>query len=247
MSTARPVLAAGLLVMVTGCASGCQLEVPSAAAPRTGSTPAPADFPAAPAPAQKPVSGTDAQVLAHLVVKPAGSMRGYDRDKFGQRWSDDVTVAGGHNGCDTRNDTLRAQLRDPVIKPGTHGCVVLSGALDDPYTGQRIHYVRAGGKKSVDIDHAVALGNAWRSGAATWPKQRRQDLANDPANLLAVDAGANRSKGDRAANEWLPEQHSARCAYVRRQAQIKARYGLTVTYAELTTMRNVIQTHCQTR
>ncbi len=75
--------------------------------------------------------------------------------------------------------------------------------LDDPYTRTRIDFVR-GESYSVDIDHVVALGNAWASGAWKFDIRQRAALANDPLNLLAVDAGANRSKSDANAASWLP-------------------------------------------
>lgn len=88
---------------------------------------------------------------------------GYDRDcgagrgcVFGQRWSDDVDVAGGHNGCDTRNDILGARLRQVVYKPDTRECVVLAGTLTDPYSGEQVSFRRGETKPpfgDVQIDH----------------------------------------------------------------------------------------------
>ncbi len=153
-------------------------------------------------------------------------MTGYDRDRFGQAWLD-----ADRNGCDTRNDILRRDLEQQTIKAGTNGCVVLSGVLDDPYTRMRIDFVR-GDSYSVDIDHVVALGNAWASGAWRFDIRTRAALANDPLNLLAVDAGANRSKSDANAASWLPPNKSYRCAYVARQIAVKAKYRLAVTAAE---------------
>ncbi len=153
-------------------------------------------------------------------------MTGYDRDRFGQAWLD-----ADRNGCDTRNDILRRDLEQQTIKAGTNGCVVLSGVLDDPYTRTRIDFVR-GDSYSVDIDHVVALGNAWTSGAWRFDIRRRAALANDPLNLLAVDAGANRSKSDANAASWLPPNKSYRCAYVARQVAVKAKYRLAVTASE---------------
>ena len=88
-------------------------------------------------------------------------------------------------------------------------CDVASGTLDDPYTGARIRFV-SGGASEVDIDHVVALGDAWQKGAQQWSYARRVRFANDPLNLLAVDASANRQKGDRrrghlaAAQQGIP-------------------------------------------
>jgi hypothetical protein len=161
-------------------------------------------------------------------------MTGYRRDQFGQAWAD-----VDRNGCDTRDDVLRRDLIDIALRPGTHDCVVVSGTRLDPYTGQDLHYVRGGGV-GVDIDHVVALGDAWATGAQYWPVAERIALANDPANLLAVDASANRQKGDADAASWLPPQKSYRCAYVARQVAVKAKYGLWVTAAERDAIARVL-------
>jgi hypothetical protein len=157
-------------------------------------------------------------------------MTGYDRDQFGQAWLDT-----NRNGCDTRNDIL---TRDLTART-TRNCVVESGTLDDPYTGTRIGFVRGDGDR-VDLDHVVALGNAWVTGAAGWDIRKRTALANDPMNLLAVDAGANRQKGDGDAATWLPSNKRYRCAYVARQVAVKAKYGLWATGPERQAMARVL-------
>jgi hypothetical protein len=164
--------------------------------------------------------------LASLRVAGRAPMTGYDRDRFGQAWLD-----ADRNGCDTRNDMLRRDLQSITVKAGTHGCVVLAGVLVDPYTRMRIDFVRDE-SYSVDIDHVVALGNAWASGAWKLDVRRRAALANDPLNLLAVDAGANRSKADSDAASWLPPNKAYRCAYVARQIAVKTKYRLAVTPSE---------------
>jgi len=166
-------------------------------------------------------------LLGALTVKGRAPMTGYDRDAFGSAWADT-----NRNGCDTRNDMLRRDLRNKAIKAGTSGCVVLSGDLaPDPYTATRIHFVR-GGASEVDIDHVVALGNSWVTGAFAFGDRKRLAFANDPLNLLAVDAGANRQKGDGDAATWLPAHKGYRCSYVARQVAVKVKYALWVTAAE---------------
>jgi hypothetical protein len=213
-------VAAMLALSLSGC-GGAEGSAGSASGSSAEPSP-PATGPANTAPA----SGTAAALLATLAVKGRAPMTGYSREQFGQAWAD-----VDRNGCDTRNDVLRRDLTGLALRPGTHDCVVVSGTRADPYTGQDLHYVR-GGSVGVDIDHVVALGDAWATGAQYWPVAERITLANDPGNLLAVDASANRQKGDADAAGWLPPQKSYRCAYVARQVAVKAKYGLWVTAAE---------------
>lgn len=181
--------------------------------------------------------------LARLPVKGRAAKTGYARSAFGASWTDDVDVAGGHNGCDTRNDVLRRDLTAIRVKPGTHGCVVLSGALADPYTGRTLAFVRGRSTSSqVQIDHVVALGDAWVTGAQQLSADRRVALANDPLELLAVDGRANSAKRDADAASWLPPNKAFRCAYVARQVAVKARYGLWVTPAERAVISRVLGT-----
>jgi hypothetical protein len=171
--------------------------------------------------------------LDRLPVKGRAPKTGYARDRFGTAWTDDVDVAGGHNGCDTRNDVLRRDLTGLRLKPGTHGCVVLSGRLADPYTGRVIAFERgASTSKKVQIDHVVALGDAWVKGAQQLTPAQRAALANDPLNLLAVDGPTNGAKRDSDAASWLPPNRAFRCTYVARQVAVKTRYHLWVTAAE---------------
>ena len=116
-----------------------------------------------------------------------------------------------------------------------------SGVLDDPYTGKTITFIR-GERTSADvqIDHVVALENAWKSGADTWDTARRYRFGNDPYNLLAVDGPANQEKGSASADYWLPPRTDYRCAYVARQIGVKDKYGLSVTSAEKQAMMGVL-------
>lgn len=189
-----------------------------------------------PAPTEPPVATSQAAAaqLAALAVKGRAPMTGYDRDRFGQPWLD-----ADRNGCDTRNDVLAAQLTAVEFAPGTRDCVVGTASLDDPFTGAGIEFVYGDGAL-VDIDHVVALGNAWATGASAWDVRMRAALANDPMNLLAVDASANRQKGDGDAATWLPANKAYRCAYVARQVAVKTKYGLWATPAESTAIARVL-------
>ena len=167
-----------------------------------------------------------------LEVKGRAPRTGYTRERFGRTWFD----ADG-NGCDTRNDILRRDLVDRQMK---NWCKVLAGTRSpDPYTGRTIRFV-IGGPSEIDVDHVVALADAWQKGAATWRPGIREQFANDPLVLLAVDAGTNRSKGDGDAATWLPPNRSYRCAYVARQVAVKAKYRLWVTAAERDAMVRVL-------
>jgi len=214
---------AALAVLAVLSTAGCEPGQLGATAPAAEAV----SEAAAQASASAPPAGQSAvAVLATLAVKGRAPKTGYDRDQFGPSWSD-----VDRNGCDTRNDVLARDLTGETFKPGTHDCVVVSGTLADPYTGQTIAFQKGDGA-SVDIDHVVALSNAWQTGAFGWDEARRTALANDPMNLLAVDYSANRQKGDADAATWLPGATSYRCAYVARQVAVKSAYGLWVTPAE---------------
>lgn len=157
----------------------------------------------------------------------------YSREAFGQRWSDDVEVGLGHNGCDTRNDILARDLTDVEFKPRTRDCVVLSGTLEDPFSGELIFFRRGQDTSAlVHIDHVVALSDAWSTGAQAWSPQRRRDFANDPRNLLAVSGELNQEKSGSNAARWMPPNAAFRCDYAARIVEVKAAYGLWVTRPE---------------
>ena len=177
----------------------------------------------------------DADVRAKfdaLLIKGRAPKTGYDRSLFGESWTDDVTVPGGRNGCDTRNDILRRDLVDVVLKPGSNDCAVLRGILNDPYTGITVEFVRGPNSAEVQIDHVVALSDAWQKGAQQLDEARRRDFANDPVNLQATSGWVNQQKGDGDAATWLPPNIFYRCAFVTRIVDVKASYGLWVTQAE---------------
>ncbi len=175
-------------------------------------------------------------VLETLVVKGRAPKTGYERSQFGPAWSD-----VDRNGCDTRNDILYRDLTSIKYKPGTRDCVVSSGVLVDPYSGEKIAFER-GAKTSMDvqIDHVVALSNAWQTGAFKLSYEKRLAFANDPMNLLAVKGRLNSQKGDGDAATWLPPLKSIRCAYVAQQIVVKAKYGLWVTPPEKAAMQSLL-------
>jgi len=162
--------------------------------------------------------------LNSLEVKGRAPKTGYSRAQF-PHWSD-----LDRNGCDARNDILKRDLTEVVFKVGTRDCKVLSGVLLDPFSNKVLTFTSI--KSAVDIDHVVALSNAWQTGAAYFDRNIRSQIANDPLNLLAVDAKLNRQKGDADAATWLPPNKAFRCEYVSRQVSVKAKYSLWVTSPE---------------
>ena len=181
-------------------------------------------------------SGAAVDMLATLPVKGRAPKTGYARTQFGAAWSD-----VDHNGCDTRNDILKRDMTNVTFKPGTHDCVVKTGTLNDPYTGKTINFVRGQHTSTaVQIDHVVALSDAWQKGAQQLSADQRLQLANDPYNLLAVDGPANQQKSDSDAASWLPSNKSFRCQYVARQIGVKHKYALWVTQAEKDAMTSVL-------
>jgi len=192
---------------------------------RGGGTPAPA-------PAATGAAGSALAALAQLEVAPPGSSSGYQRNRFGPAWAD---VDG--NGCGTRDDVLHRDLTD--VRTRADGCVVLSGTLDDPYSGAEISFRRGEATSAeVQIDHVVALSDAWRTGASSFPAADLERFANDPRELLAVDGSLNSAKGDDDASQWLPPRGS--CAYVARQVAVKRVWRLWVTPAEHDAMARVL-------
>ncbi|WP_245542761.1 GmrSD restriction endonuclease domain-containing protein [Pseudoclavibacter soli] len=170
-------------------------------------------------------TSTALELLQSLPVKGRAPKTGYARDQFSSGWKDP-----DRNGCDARNDMLARDLTD-VTRDGP--CKVLTGTLDDPYTGTVISFVRGNSTSTaVQIDHLVSLSNAWQTGAQQLTADQRLMLANDPLNLQSVDGPTNRKKGAGDAATWLPPQKSYRCEYVSRQVSVKAAYGLWVTQAE---------------
>lgn len=177
-------------------------------------------------------------VLGSIPVKGRAAKTGYSRDEFGPAWSDT-----DHNGCDTRNDILTRDLTNETFKPGTTNCVVATGTLTDKYTGTTINFVRGQDTSSaVQIDHVVALSDAWQKGAQQLSDDQRKELANDPLNLMAADGAANSAKGDKDAATWLPPNKAFRCEYVSKQVAVKAKYSLWVTQAEHNAITGILAT-----
>jgi len=167
--------------------------------------------------------------LAGLPVKGRAPMTGYSRDQFGGGWRDP-----DGNGCNARQDVLgRQAVAGTEQRAGTHRCVT-SAVIVDPYSGAQLS------SPGADIDHIVAEGDAWQTGAQQLTQQQRTALANDPLELIATSAHLNRAKGDGDAATWLPPLKTFRCAYVARQIAVKRKYRLWVTAPERDSMTRVL-------
>ena len=179
---------------------------------------------------------TASSALASLPVKGRAPKTGYTRAQFGQTWAD-----VDRNGCDTRNDMLKRDLTEIAYKVKTRNCVVESGVLLDRYSGETINFVRGNvTSMEVQIDHVVALSNAWQTGAFKLSVTQRTALANDPLNLFAVKGRLNSQKSDGDAATWLPPLKSFRCTYVAQQIAVKAKYSLWVTAPEKEAMTRIL-------
>ena len=174
--------------------------------------------------ATKPASGQAAAILNTLAVKGRAPKTNYSRDQFGGEWTD---IDGT---CDARNVILHRDLVDVKMNAK---CQVVSGVLHDPYTGKTINFVRGASTSSaIQIDHVVAVSDAWQTGAQQLTLNERKAMYVDPLELLAVDGPANNQKSDGDAATWLPPNKAFRCQYVARQIAVKAKYHLWVTSAE---------------
>lgn len=205
--------------------------------PGASSVPAPSSPPPTPTTPPELLNSAALQVLAHLDVKGRAPTTEYERERFGPDWAD---VDG--NGCDTRNDILKRDLTQ-ITTDASDACEVESGELVDPYSNTEINFTRGYITSfAVQIDHVVALSNAWQTGAQYWKPRKRLRFANDPLNLLAVDGGLNMQKSDGDAATWLPPSKPFRCSYVARQIAVKDKYGLWITAPERDAMARILAT-----
>ncbi|MPV49089.1 DUF1524 domain-containing protein [Pseudactinotalea sp. HY160] len=171
------------------------------------------------------------EALGRLPVVVPLDLDDYERDFFGPAWQDPDGAV-----CDTRNRVLAAWLEDVTVDP-SNPCLVDSGWFVDPYTGAMLMFERGPRtSREVQIDHLIALADAWRKGAHAWPRGRAQRFANDVSNLIPTDGAANQAKGAADASGWLPPARGYRCAYVVQQILVKEAYGLGVSSEEVGAM-----------
>jgi uncharacterized protein DUF1524 len=179
------------------------------------------------------------ELISGLATKGRGPKTGYERDEFGTAWTDTADgVPLARNGCDTRNDLLARDGQDVRLRSGSD-CVVVSMTLNDPYTGETLQWTKQRAA-TVQIDHVVPLSYSWQMGSSRWTEAKREQLANDPLNLIPVDGPTNSSKGDSGPASWLPPNKAIRCAYVARFAQVALKYEMPVTSAD----KEIMLTQC---
>ncbi|MBR0467878.1 HNH endonuclease [Candidatus Saccharibacteria bacterium] len=173
------------------------------------------------------------EILEKLEVKGRAPKTGYVRTEFYNNWP---TV----DGCNLRQRIIKREFGDTAV---LDGCTVVAGEFDEPYTGEHRVFTEKSQISKIQIDHVVALSDAWQKGAQYLAREVRYEIATDPLNLLAVDGPANEQKSDGDAATWLPSNKKFRCQYVARQVSVKYKYGLWVTEAEKTAISNVL-TNC---
>ncbi len=159
-------------------------------------------------------------ILLTLFVNLAfGEVPKYERKEFGYGWIDE-----DKDGEDTRQEVLK---EESYIKTTTDSDGdIIAGLWVDPLTG-KIFF----DPSDLDIDHIVPLKEAWLSGAHAWTKEERIKYANDLNNkrhLIAVYKSANRSKGSRSPDQWMPANTSYWCEYISIWEEVKLNYGLTM-------------------
>lgn len=173
------------------------------------------------------------ELLAQLTIKGRAPKTGYTREQFYNGWPD-------VDGCSLRQRIIKRDFGDSAK---LDGCNVIAGAYTEPYTGEYVEFkTRAEISKQVQVDHVVALSDAWQKGAQNLDKDTRYQIATDPLNLIAADASANMTKGDGDAATWLPSNKAFRCQYVARQVSVKYKYRLWVTQAEHDAIKRILET-----
>ena len=191
-----------------------------------------ADFAAEAVSEPDPNAPLAVDVLNKLEVKGRAPKTGYDREQFYSGWP---TV----DGCSLRQRIIKREFGNSAV---LEECNVVAGEYDEPYTGEHLKFTeRSQISSGIQIDHVVALSDAWQKGAQNLSAEARYAVATDPLNLLAVDTAANKKKSDGDAATWLPPNKKFRCQYVARQVSVKYKYALWVTEAEKNAISKVLE------
>ena len=170
-------------------------------------------------------------ILEKLEVKGRAPKSGYSREEFYDGWP----IV---DGCSLRQRIIRREFGESAV---LDECNVIGGEFDEPYTGEHRVFENKTEIAKIQIDHVVALSDAWQKGAQYKDKETRYKIATDPLNLLAVDGLANEQKSDGDAATWLPKNKKFRCQYVARQVSVKYKYGLWVTEAEKEAILRILE------
>lgn len=218
--TAPTTTSARSATTTTRASSEVDVSGPATSTSTSGPTPT-----SSPKPTPAPPASSASALIDQLSVAPEGSGAAYDRDLF-DHWIDE-----DGDGCHTRCEVLEAERRTDL--PGLPGGGWLS--IYDGYSTDD--------SSELDVDHVVALGEAWRSGADTWDAARRRAFANDldePDALIEVTASTNRSKSDRDPASWQPPNRDAWCQFGLGWARVKIKWNLTADEAEVRALRNIV-------
>ena len=160
---------------------------------------------------------------------------GYVRALF-EHWRD---IDG--DGCDSRQQVLkRESVTLPQVDP--YSCKVIAGDWVSPYDG-----ARWSDPTDIDIDHVVALKEAWDSGAWAWSSATRKAYANDTSDkrtLLAVTDNVNQRKSDKDPSNWTPPLKSYLCTYLGNWISVKARWNLSMDKSEWGRIKNLLNSSC---
>lgn len=172
-------------------------------------------------------------LLAQLTVAASADGSTYEREEqFYSSWP-------SIDGCSLRQRIIKRDFAGATLD--TDNCTVIAGLYTDPYSGEELEFhEKSAISRGVQIDHVVALSNAWQTGAQNLSADARYALATDPLNLIAASAEANQDKSDGDASEWLPPNRAFRCEYVARQIAVKYKYHLWVTEPEHAAMITVL-------
>lgn len=171
------------------------------------------------------------EILERLEVKGRAPKTDYSREQFYNGWP----IV---DGCSLRQKIIKREFGDTAV---LDGCNVVAGEYEEPYTGEYRKFAERNEISKLQIDHVVALSDAWQKGAQNLTKEERYSIATDPLNLLAVDGPANQQKSDGDAATWLPSNKKFRCQYVARQVSVKYKYELWITEAEHDVIFNVLK------
>lgn len=235
MHKAIVVFPAIAMVVSLGCVSASQADSSDSAIAKKTTTTVKRKKPPTTTKAPKGTARTEALAVLAGITQERERPQGYKRDFF-RHWTDD-----NKNGCNTREEVLIAESTSPAqVDP--YGCKVIEGDWFSTYDG-----LTHTDPSNLDIDHMVALKEAWDSGAWRWSSSQRQKFANDlsdPRSLIAVTSGVNRSKGDKDPSNWLPPRREAICTYVTDWVAVKARWKLSMDSSEWGRIKNILTNNC---